>query len=240
MSLMALPRKSMPSIGAWLGAACMLAVSQLTWAGRPLTTEDAGVNAKAFCQIEAWIDHTSDVRHGHMAPACGLLDGLELGLEWDSPAPASVAPHGIAASLKWAPDMLAWNGWRFGAKLGGISEKGHIEADRHFSRWTALGIATYEVTERWTAHVNVGHTRDKLGQNSAIVYGGALVYALNDRTQLFGEWNGDSSMPATRTAGMRWWLFPETLGLDLTTSQGNASPNGRAWGVGLGWYGLHF
>ena len=218
--------------------ACLL--TQAAHAGRPLATEDAGTNSQGQCQLEAWMDKSSGVRHGHLAPACGLLDGLELGLDLDAPSPASVAPRGLTVALKWAPEWLTWHGWRFGAKLSTNSEKAPGETDRHQADLSARAIATYQIDDQWTVHLNLGHARDKLTPQTATSYGGALAYAVNDRLQLFAEWTGDNKTPATRGAGARWWLIPEKLGLDLTYSQGNATPDSKTWGIGLGWYGLHF
>ena len=224
----------------WVCALGLLATGWPAWAGRPVSTDDASVNDRGTCQLEAWMERVHEVRHTHLAPACGVLDGLELGAEWDNPAPSHVEPLGMTASVKWAPESLAWRGWRFGAKTGFTSEKPPGDPERHFSRWMALAIASYPVDDRWTVHLNLGHARDKVQSESATAYGGALVYAMNDRAQAFAEWMGDSRTAATRAVGMRWWILPDTLGLDLTASQRNATPNCHAWGIGLGWYGLRF
>ncbi|MDE2593210.1 MAG: hypothetical protein KGL57_03150 [Burkholderiales bacterium] len=218
----------------------LLAMGLPVWAGRPVSTDDASVNDRGICQLEGWVDRANDARHSHIAPACGVYDGLELGAEWDLPAPASVAQHGISASLKWAPEFLGWNGWRFGAKAGLVTEKAFGETERHFGHWTALALASYPINDRWTIHLNLGHSHPQIPVEKATTYGGALVYAINDRTMAFAEWQGDSRTPATRVVGVRWWLLSDVLGLDLTTSEGNATPHSRGWGLGLGWYGLHF
>jgi hypothetical protein len=57
---------------------------------------------------------------------------------------------------------------------------------------------------------------------------------------VFAELNGDNRSAATQSVGMRWWLLPETLGLDVTTSRTNATSDSQTWGIGLGWYGLKF
>ncbi len=224
----------------WVCALGLLATGWPAWAGRPVSTDDASVNERGVCQLEAWSDRAHEVRHGHLAPACGVLDGLELGAEWDAPTPSSIDPHSLSASVKWAPEYLSWRGWRFGAKAGATSEKAPGASERHFSHWSALALASYPIDDRWTIHLNVGHAHPKLTSEKTITYGGAVVYAINDRTLAFAEWLGDSRTPATRAMGVRWWLLPDVLGLDLTTSQRNATPDSHTWGIGLGWYGLHF
>ncbi|HET8872014.1 MAG TPA: hypothetical protein VFM48_16340 [Aquabacterium sp.] len=235
-----LPR---PSITATRVIACCLGLSTAAtcaWAGRPLATEDAGVNAQAYCQLEVWIDHGNNVKHGHFAPACGVLDGLELGAEWDAPTPSYVDPKGTSASLKWSPESWNWNGWRFGAKTNVLHERQPGASANQFRSWSATAIASYPYDYHWTFHFNVGHIQDRLTDTQLRSYGGAVVYAIDDRTQVFAEINGNSRSPATQAVGLRWWFIPETLGLDVTTSRTNATTQSQTWGIGFGWYGLHF
>lgn len=227
-------------IAAVLPSLCFLTLCTSALAGRPLGTEDAGVNNAGTCQLEAWVDRGTDLHHTHIAPACGLIDGLELGLEVDAPSHTSVDAHDVLAALKWAPEYLAWNGWRFGAKAAIAGEKAAGDSDRHYANWTALGIATYQFNHQWTTHINLGHTYDRLGKTHSAVYGVAATYGITERLMAFAEINGDDRTATTRSVGMRWWLLPDTLGLDITTSKTNASPDSRTWGVGLGWYGLKF
>lgn len=118
--------------------ACLLAalatVCMNADAGRPLATEDAGTNPQAQCQFEAWHDRAGDGDQAtHLAPACGLIDGLELGLEWLRAAPMNEQPQARAVALKWAPEWLAWQGWRFGLKVTSAHEKAPGEAQWHQS-----------------------------------------------------------------------------------------------------------
>jgi hypothetical protein len=218
----------------------VLALSGAAMAGRPLATEDAGTNSQAQCQIEAWVDSASDGKAHHFAPACGLIDGLELGLEWVQASPAADQAQGRAVALKWAPEWLTWHDWRFGAKLGTAQEKAGGERSWHQANVSVLAIASLPLNEQWTLHLNAGHTRNKLDQTSANTYGAALTWAPLERLVVFAELNGDSSTPATQSAGLRWWLLPEQLGLDVTASRANATPGSRSWGVGIGWYGIKF
>ncbi|MGC4062248.1 MAG: hypothetical protein QM749_15935 [Aquabacterium sp.] len=211
-----------------------------SWAGRPLGTEDAGTNSQAQCQVEAWVDSASEGRQTHVAPACGLIDGLELGLEWVKATPGDTLPQGRSGALKWAPDWLGWHGWRFGAKVSAGQEKAPDDARWRNASLAALGIASYTVSPEWTVHVNMGRARNRLAGVTAATYGTALVWTPHERWLVFGEVTGDSRTPAMQTIGMRWWMLPEQLGLDVTSSRTNATSDSAAWGLGLGWYGIKF
>jgi hypothetical protein len=223
-----------------LGFLAALGVPNLpAWAGRPLSTEDAGTNSQAQCQVEAWVDSASDGRQTHIAPACGLIDGLELGLEWVKATPSDELSQGRSGALKWAPEWLEWHGWRFGAKVSAGQEKAPDDKWRNASL-AALGIASYTLSPELTVHVNMGRARDRLAGVTATTYGTALVWTPHERWLVFGEVTGDNKTPAVQTIGLRWWMLPEQLGLDVTTSRTNATPDSAAWGLGLGWYGIKF
>jgi hypothetical protein len=209
-------------------------------AGRPLSTEDAGTNAQSQCQVEAWVDHRSDGHTSHLAPACGLADGLELGVELVKASPGDTASQGHALSVKWAPEWLSWQSWRLGAKLGTASERAPHESTWHQASTAALAIASLPLDPQWTLHLNLGRQRNKLDQITSSTYGAALVWTPHERWVVFGELNGDNKTPASQAIGLRYWLLPDQLGLDVTGSRTNATPGSRSWGVGLGWYGLHF
>jgi hypothetical protein len=63
------------------GALLLLILSDASRAGRPLTTDDAGVAEAGSCQIESWLEHqpgTPGPRQPQgfvLAPACGLAPG---------------------------------------------------------------------------------------------------------------------------------------------------------------------
>ena len=59
-----------------------LATAGLAWAGRPLSTDDAATAGAATCQAESWFQRAEGARDVVLAPACGLGDAVEVGLEW--------------------------------------------------------------------------------------------------------------------------------------------------------------
>ncbi|MBI2733275.1 MAG: hypothetical protein HYX44_08240 [Aquabacterium sp.] len=203
-------------------------------------TDDAGANSQAQCQVEAWVDSTADMRSQHLAPACGLLDGLELGFELVKVTPSDAQSQARSIGFKWAPEWASWQGWRFGLKAGTSSEKAADEHQWHQSIAGVTGLASVPLDAQWTVHLNLGRERNKLDQLSANNYGVALAWVPQERWLVFAEVVGHSNTPATQAVGLRWWLLQDQLGLDATASRSNATPDGRAWGIGLGWYGIKF
>lgn len=236
---MSAARHSRPAARLVLAGLAIL-VTGVSHAGRPLFTDDAGTNEQGQCQVEAWVDAAASAHHHHLAPACGLLDGLELGAELINVSAGGELAQARSIGLKWAPQWATWQGWRFGVKAGSASEKSPGSPELHQTVAGFSTLASLPLDAQWTLHLNLGRERNKLEQHSVNSYGAALTWAPQERWLIFAELGGHSNTPATQAMGLRWWLLPEQLGLDLTTSRSNATPDGRAWGVGLGWYGIRF
>jgi len=209
-------------------------------AGRPQTTDDAAVNPAAQCQLETWIDASAQAKHGHIAPACGLGAGLEAGVEAVYATPARDEVQARAVALKWAPEWLEWQGVRFGLKAGTQTQKNPGETQWRQANWSLLGIMSVPLDPKWTLHVNAGHQHDIDARESVNPLSVALSWAPCSRWLATLELVGDNRSTVSQSAGMRWWLIPDTLGLDLTATRSNATERSSVWGVGIGWYGLRF
>lgn len=222
-------------------AACLAGLGLGAQAGRPLGTEDAGTNPPTQCQLEAWVDSAADgSRTAHVGPACGVIDGLELGLEWVHATPRRAQTQGRALALKWAPEWLAWQDWRLGLKAATTEERASDSPRWHQASLTALAMASLPINQAWALHLNLGHERDDPAAEHHTTYGAALVWTPHERWTGFAELTGKHRTPATQAIGLRWWALPQQLGLDLTASHRTAAPRSDAWGVGIGWYGIRF
>ena len=214
--------------------------SQTSHAARPFSAEDAAVEPQWVCHLESWVDTSDESQHSHVTPACGLPYGFELVLELDTPSHHRTDIHAISSALRFAPEDWVWRGWHLGAKLATAQERAPGDGKHRYAGWSALAMVSYPMNDQWTFHLNLGHAHDRIGQRDATLYGAAANYFPLDRVMPFAEINGDNHSAGTRAAGMRYWLVPEVFGLDVTASRTNATPNSTTWGVGFGWYGLHF
>jgi hypothetical protein len=222
------------SVGVLLSAPPVLA-------GRPLAVEDAGVNEVAQCQVESWFARTSGAGASLLlAPACGILPGLELGLEVDVPRHTSTTDAGRGLALKWVPEWAQYGDWKLGAKLSVGSEMPAGTGQWQAAPTSVLGIATYSINDQWTAHINLGLDVEHHPRDHKATAGVALAWTPHERWLVFAELTGTEQQSATRGAGARFWLIPEVLGLDATVSKGNAVKNSTSWTLGLGWYGIKF
>ena len=223
----------------------LLMAAPLAMAGRPLASDDASTTEAGSCQLEAWSGRAGSERSLVLAPACGLLPGLELAADRSRFSPRGTQPDGAGLALKWLPP-----GGRVETGLGelnlGLKFSG-AWGQLAGSSWRAtqtsvLGVATWKPGQAMALHANLGAARDRASGTRATLLNLALVWSPQDALLLFAESLANSQRAvfggAVRSAGARWWLVQDTLGLDLTASREAGVSGPTRWTFGLGWYGI--
>jgi hypothetical protein len=224
------------SLGSWVCTAM---------AGRPLSTDDAGTADAGTCQVEAWHERSGPDRAFVLAPACGVVPGLEIGMDATWPSQRDVVRKGAGLALKVAPASWRWDSVAgelgLGLKFSGAWTKPAA------GRWQgssglALGLASLKASETLTLHVNAGLARDSATAARATVANLALVWSPHASALLFAEAQGNSKKDVfggtVATAGARWWLVKDSIGLDFTASRERGSGGPTRYTLGLGWYGI--
>jgi hypothetical protein len=222
-------------------AACPL----LAHAGRPLASDDAGTADPGTCQVEAWGEKAGSERAWVVAPACGLLPGVELGADYTQPRPRDPVRAEAGLALKWVPESwkaeTGLGALNFGLKFAAAWAK-PTAASWQGSGSSVLGLATLEVNDAVTVHANLGLARDRESATNATVLNLALVWTPSERTLVFAETQANSRREVfggtVNSVGARWWLVKDQLGLDLTASRESVSGAKTGWTLGLGWYGI--
>ena len=230
-----------------MGIALVLATSAAL-AGRPLATDDAGTTPLGSCQLESWLERSGGERALVLAPACGVADGVEIGADYTLPNPRDVVRGAAGLAVKWASagwttatsaGELAW-----GLKAGIAFEDRVSPSGWKTAETSVLGLATLTPADDWTLNANLGLAHEHDAGRSAAVLNLAAAWAVTDRALLFAEWQTNSRSEvfgrSITSAGGRWWLLPDRLGLDLTASREAGSGASTVWTIGFGWYGIDF
>lgn len=215
-------------------------------AGRPLATDDAATAEPGSCQVEVWQDRSHEARQRVVAPACGLVAGVELGAELSRLRLPGDAQGAGAVSVKWMPSQarldtpageLAW-----GLKVAADFERKSGPGLRQ-SGASALAVATLRLAPELALHANAGFAQARApapSGGSAWVGRVAAAWTPAADWLAFAESLGNGRTAAfggtVRSAGVRHWVVPDRLGLDLTLARERGGP--RVLGAGLGWYGI--
>lgn len=94
----------------------LMACTQHAFAGRPLASDDAGTAGAGTCQLESWVEHAGSNRSLIAAPACGVAQGMELGVDYALPHPRNVLRATGGLALKWVPES-----WRAETRAGALN-----------------------------------------------------------------------------------------------------------------------
>lgn len=224
-----------PIVAAGLSLLCLGAAH----AGRPLATDDAGTAGAGNCQVESWWQRGHESRSVVVAPACGIGDAVEVNAEVERSNSVDPAQTELALGVKWVDP-----GWKLGPLALGLrawlgqtrfSDGSH----RHGERGASLLIST-DLGASGAAHVNLGRLRDPADGAQHSLLNLALTWKPGEQWLVFAEINAVRHNPTDQFAGLRYWLRPEVLGLDLTLGQSAGQPDSRVWTIGLGWYGLRY
>jgi len=192
-------------------------------AGRPLTVDDAGADAKGEGHIEAWAARAEGNRSLNLAPAYAVAEGLELGALLARDTTNRITTTG--AQLKWLVTPSKAQGCNAGAAFGA-------------ARASGSGASTYAafVNGLFSCHAGAGHLHLNLGSTKAAdesattTWGVALERDAGAVTPHF-EWFGAKDSKPTIQLGVRGDVA-KGLQLDGTL--------GRNDGRTLGSVGLKF
>lgn len=220
------------------GVAAIVSLSNGALAYRPLATDDASVNPPGKCQLEAWGVHAQGYDDWHVAPACGIGADLEIGLEYLRFQAGQRDPYALSAQIKTVFPGLKWGDWDFGAKLAAQTARTGSPKGWASESVALLGLASGTLAEDWTAHLNLGVDYRRRDDRTSGIYGAALVWDFIERAFVFVEVYGDSRFGALRSAGARWWIFKDRLGLDATVGKQAGQAGSTFYTLGISYYGF--
>lgn len=207
---------------------CTMGLAQ---AGRPLGTDDAGVADAGSCQLESWIERQGGQHAWVTSPACGVINGVEIGAEYVHPEHRTTVDVEAGIALKWVPDTwqttTAWGDLGFGLKFS----TGHAKpagASWSTTDSTVAVLGTLTPSDTVSVHVNTGVTRDRASKTNGTLLNVAAAWTPAASWLLFAEAQGYNhtdvfGKPVTST-GVRYWIISEKLGVDLTASHQSNAP----------------
>lgn len=229
------------SAGLLAAAALSVAVPLTAQAGRPLTTDDAGVVEAGACQLEAWTERARDGNTNWLNPGCNPFGSTEFSL--GAGRQRLDGEEGTQSSMlySWQIKHLlrAYDDERvgFAVATGGQHVRASGDNELFFK-----GIATTPLMgDDLLAHINLGAVRQR--EDAQRHYRGAWGLALDAAVlpatrasiETFGT-TGRTDGHADRNwqVGLRHELIPGRVQIDTSVgSPFGRWQEGRVWSVGL-------
>jgi len=207
----------MRSRGILSGLTLLLLLARPVSAGRPLNTEDASILEARACQLEMWIDRSSQASDLWVVPACNFGANIEWQFggartfESDSGTLTqalvqaktvfrSVDDHpwgvGLVVGMNRSPRRETHSGWGDPYVIAPLSWK--------------LGASENLL------HVNAGWLRDRAERRNLTLWGVAFESPATDAITLLGEAYGENSRKPSFRLGARFSAVKDRLDFDLT------------------------
>ncbi|WP_085315804.1 hypothetical protein [Derxia lacustris] len=210
-----------------LGAAALTAALQAgpACAARPMITDDARVVDPHSCQVESWVRRNEDSSEFWALPACNL-GGFELALGGARGRDAEgTRTTDVVLQAKTLLKPLDVNGWGLGLAVGNVNHPS-LDSSRAMigDLYVNLPASFSFRDDAFVLHLNAGLLREKATAQARATWGLGSETQLSERFWLIAESFGQGGSPAFAQLGLRWWLLPNRLQVDLT---GGAHIGGR-------------
>lgn len=220
-----------------VAVASLLLAAGSSQAGRPLTTDDAGVIEKGHCEIESFLSHATErdapsAKGGSFQLGCGVAGNTQVALQLTTARSGGATDRGLAFNGKTAlGEAGAGNafavGWGFTAAQ---PDGGTMKHEGTFIN----GIFTKTVDDAMKLHANLGWSRSQSVKQSTTNWGVALERTVAEGFDAMGEVFGtDREKSPWVQVGLRWAVVPEKFFLDTSLGRQTGSTRQQMFTVGL-------
>lgn len=210
----------------------MAAMPPVSFAARPMITDDARtVDAKA-CQVESWVRTNQGSREYWALPACNFTGNLELTFGGARTTDSSgTRTTDILLQGKTLFKTLEPNGWSVGLAAGAIRRPG--DGKRVSELYSYVPASFSFLNERVVLHVNAGVLHNTVSSTSRGTWGFGTESALTQRTWLIAETFKQEGRPFFQ-ARVRHWIVPNHVQIDATYGNRWSSHSNERWfSIGL-------
>lgn len=217
---------------------CLALTCTSALAGRPLTTEDAGVIEKGSCEIEGVHSVDSDkdapdVKTTSLQLGCGIGAKTQLALFGATSRSEGVSVKEVALVGKTALRELEADqvGLALAYAFGAVKQPG---ASLKYETTTLNGVVTAPFGD-WLIHGNLGHTRTKTDSFRATTWAAAVerTGVIEKKLDLMAEVFGDDRSSPWVAVAARWTAIEDKLFVDASYGVQTAATRPKQVTVGF-------
>lgn len=192
----------------------------VTWAARPMITDDARIVDAQSCQLETWVRRTGQGHEYWALPACNPTGGVEVTLGGTRQrADAETLAFGVAQA-KGLFRTLDSHAIAMGWVLGVQRRPGAPGTGRASDAYVYMPVTWQVRDDAWFVHLNIGVAQDHAAGVVHRTWGLASESRLSSNVWLIAETFGQSKPDVHYGhAGLRIWLVPNRVQVDTTVGQ---------------------
>lgn len=212
-------------------------VSMTALAGRPFTTDDAGVLGAGECELESYYHRdtapdTPAVKGWWVQPGCGygLRSQMSLGFGRDSAEGEHVDSYALLGKT-W---LKEFSDDSYGIAIGYSAGWARLPGEsRRFDTTAFNGIVSVPVGPLML-HANLGWSRSRIDETNATTWGllaewEGLLGPLDAGIETFGD---DHQAPWIQF-GLRWPVIKDRMNIDASWGKQTGDTQGKVWTLGL-------
>jgi hypothetical protein len=215
----------------------LAAASLSVQAGRPLTTDDAGVVEKGHCEIESFLAHATErdspsAKGASFQLGCGVAGNTQVALQLVTARSGGASARGLAFNGKTAlGEAGAGNALAVGwGLIAAQPDGGTMKYEGAFIN----GIFTKAVDDAMKLHANLGWSRSQTAKQSTTNWGVALERTVAEGFDAMGEvFSNDREKSPWVQVGLRWAVVPEKFFLDTSFGRMTGATRQQQLTVGL-------
>lgn len=206
-------------------------------AARPMITDDARVVDAQSCQLESWVRQNRDDREVWALPACNFSGNLELTLGGGKTGLDSGVAHDhhLVLQGKTLLKPLTTNSYGVGLALGYAQHR--LRSDHRYvagDSYVYVPVSISTLDDRVVWHVNGGALHSQEARRNFATWGLASEIQLQANTWLVAETFGQSGGTRYAQAGLRHWIVPNRVQVDMTVGERlHGGPSERWFSIGL-------
>lgn len=218
-------------IGLCLSAILWLnAFFQSVHAARPMMTDDADIVDAKACQLESWLQSYRHRQEYWALPACNLTGNLELTLGGAHLHPTTGPDQSVRALQgKTVLKALTSDSWGLALAAGTSYVSGQGR------EWYLHAPASLAFRgDRFFLHSSLGWVHDRAARTHRLSWGLGSTAQISERSWLIAESFGEQRGKPHYQVGMRYWVWPERVQIDMTYGDRYGSHRTERWfSVGL-------
>jgi hypothetical protein len=214
-----------------ISAACALAGASLSYAARPLITDDARIVEPKACQLETWTRRNQGSTEYWALPACNPTGNVELtigGARTNELGETHTTDEQLQAKTLFRP--LKTNEWGIGLAVGYLTHpqlqpQRSVAADLYGYVPASFSFAD----DKYVVHTNLGSVRAESESHHRLAWGVGAEIVVNARLFFIPEIFSQTERGAQFQLGARYWLIPGRLQVDATVGDRIGRSEGERW-----------
>jgi predicted RNA binding protein YcfA (HicA-like mRNA interferase family) len=209
---------------------CSIILSLKSYAGRPMSVDDASLVSPSSCQLETWYQKQADENQFWFVPACNVGKNLEMTVGLGSIDEHISRSHQLSVQAKTQIKALQPNHWGVGFSLGSEVNLKHPD-DQSWNINVPMSMSFFD--DDLLFHANLGWKRDELEQLNSTTWGLATEKRIVEPLTLTAEFYGDDRTSPFYQLGLKYKIFKDYIQFDMSYADQLSSKSAALYSVGF-------